>query len=62
MEELMLGDILYNTATYAAVKRPLLSNINTQVVGPWLKRPRAGAPSENDNEHDVRSSSPTPSS
>ena len=62
IEEQTLGDILYNAATYATVKRPLLPDINTQVVGPRLKRPRVGSDHENDDEGDVWSSSSTPDS
>jgi hypothetical protein len=63
LEEQTLDDIVGKAARYAALKRPLIPDINTAVVGPRLKRSRV-APS-NDEEDTVehvahRSSSPTP--
>jgi len=64
LEELTLDDLVNNAARFAALKRPLIPDVNTAVVGPRLKRTRVATEevnSDNEVEHVAhRSSSPTP--
>jgi hypothetical protein len=63
LEEQTLDDIVGTAARYAALKRPLIPDVNTAVVGPRLKRSRVDPSNDEENtvEHVAhRSSSPTP--
>ena len=63
LEEQALDDIFADAVRFTAIKRPLIPDVNTAVVGPRLKRARVDPSNDEENEVEHvarRMSSPTP--